>query len=108
MGKSWSETVKAWWTLDEAAGKASADNPYSPLTEAQRQDTLPLLTLAFGWGFLITGLLTSDQFYFPVVIRAPTYAWGALVVLAAGLASALVVRRRIDRLDMVAALKTRE
>ena len=29
-------------------------------------------------------------------------------VLAAGVASALVVRRRIDRLDMVAALKTRE
>jgi hypothetical protein len=29
-------------------------------------------------------------------------------VLAAGGASALVVRRRIDTLDMVAALKTRE
>jgi putative ABC transport system permease protein len=29
-------------------------------------------------------------------------------VLASGAASALVVRRRIDKLDMVAALKTRE
>jgi putative ABC transport system permease protein len=29
-------------------------------------------------------------------------------VVGAGMASALVVRRRIDRLDMVAALKTRE
>jgi hypothetical protein len=29
-------------------------------------------------------------------------------VLLAALASALVVRRRIDRLDLVAALKTRE
>jgi len=31
-----------------------------------------------------------------------------LCVLAAGAASALVVRRHIDRLDMVSALKTRD
>jgi putative ABC transport system permease protein len=57
---------------------------------------------------LVVDLLKSDQFSFPVVIRASTYAWAALVVLAAAVASALVVRRRIDQLDMVAALKTRE
>ncbi|HET9975947.1 MAG TPA: ABC transporter permease [Burkholderiaceae bacterium] len=57
---------------------------------------------------LVVGLLASDQFSFPVVIRPPTYAWAALAVLASGAASALVVRRRIDKLDMVAALKTRE
>jgi putative ABC transport system permease protein len=42
------------------------------------------------------------------VIRPRTYAWAALCVVGAGAASALVVRRRIDRLDMVASLKTRE
>ena len=57
---------------------------------------------------LIGGLLASDQFLFPMVIRPRTYALAALVVLLAATASALVVRRRIDRLDMVAALKTRE
>jgi putative ABC transport system permease protein len=57
---------------------------------------------------LITGVLKSDQFFFPVVILPHTYAWAAICVVSAGLASALVVRRRIDRLDMVAALKTRE
>ena len=57
---------------------------------------------------VIVQLLASDQFLFPVVIRARTYAWAAIAVVAAGAASALVVRRRIDRLDMVAALKTRE
>ncbi len=57
---------------------------------------------------IISTALKSDQFHFPVVIRARTYAWAALCVLAAGAASALVVRRRIDRLDMVGALKTRE
>ncbi|MBL8325279.1 MAG: ABC transporter permease [Rubrivivax sp.] len=70
---------------------------------------LPLgMALGLGLVHLISGLLASDQFFFPVVIRAPTYAWAAIAVLAAGTASALVVRRRIDRLDMVAALKTRE
>lgn len=56
----------------------------------------------------IATLLQSDQFLFPVVIRARTYALAALAVLAAALASALIVRRRIDRVDMVSALKTRE
>jgi putative ABC transport system permease protein len=56
----------------------------------------------------LVGALKTDQFHFPVVILPRTYAWAALCVLGAGVASALVVRRRIDRLDMVAALKTRE
>jgi putative ABC transport system permease protein len=32
-----------------------------------------------------------------VVIQPRTYAWAAMCVVAAGVASALVVRRRIDR-----------
>lgn len=68
------------------------------------------LGMLLGWGLvhLLAELLKSDQFQFPVVIQARTYAWAAICVVAAGLASALVVRRRIDRLDMVSALKTRE
>jgi putative ABC transport system permease protein len=70
---------------------------------------LPLgMALGYGLVQLVAGLLKSDQFFFPVVIRPPTYAWAGIAVLASGVASALVVRRRIDRLDMVAALKTRE
>jgi putative ABC transport system permease protein len=70
---------------------------------------LPLgMLLGEALAHLIAELLKSDQFLFPVVIRARTHAWAALCVLAAGAASALVVRRRIDRLDMVAALKTRD
>jgi len=68
------------------------------------------LGMALGWGLIhaITELLRSDQFLFPVVIQPRTYAWAALAVVAAGVASALVVRRRIDRLDLVSVLKTRE
>ncbi len=70
---------------------------------------LPLgMALGFGLVNLISALLASDQFYFPVVILPRTYAWAAVCVLAAGVVSALIVRRRIDRLDMVAVLKTRE
>lgn len=70
---------------------------------------LPLgMLLGYGLVQLISELLKSDQFYFPVIVRPRTYAGAALCVLVAGLASALVVRRNIDHLDMVAALKTRE
>ncbi len=68
------------------------------------------LGMLLGWSLThgVVQLMRSDQFLFPVVIRPRTYAVAALCVVAAGVASALVVRRRIDSLDMVAALKTRE
>jgi putative ABC transport system permease protein len=64
----------------------------------------------FGYGLALTivNAIQSDEFYFPLVIEARTYAYSALSVIAAGLVSALIVRRRIDRLDLVAVLKTRE
>ena len=39
--------------------KRVADNPLTPLTSDQRRDAIPLLTMAFGWGFLITGLIVG-------------------------------------------------
>ncbi len=70
---------------------------------------LPLgMVLGYGLVNLVSRLVSSDQFFFPVVIQPATYAWAAMAVLIAGIASALIVRRRIDQLDMVAALKTRE
>jgi putative ABC transport system permease protein len=68
------------------------------------------LGMAAGWLMVhgLVGALKSDQFFFPVVIRPRTFAIAGLAVVAAGVASALVVRRRIDRLDMVGALKTRQ
>lgn len=66
--------------------------------------------MLLGWGLihLVARLLASDQFLFPVVVSPRTYAWSCLAVVVAGAASALVVRRHVDRLDMVAALKTRD
>lgn len=51
------EKLKHWWAWDPEYEKSSADNPLTPLTDGQRRDSGPLLTLAFGWGFLVTGLI---------------------------------------------------
>ena len=63
-----------------------------------------------GWGLatLMMQLMSSDSIDFPVVIEPSTYASAALIVLAAGVASALLVRRKIDQLDLVSVLKVRE
>lgn len=53
--------LKAWWTLDREAEAQSDDNPFEPVRPEQRQEALPMLALAFGWGFLITGLITGGQ-----------------------------------------------
>jgi putative ABC transport system permease protein len=52
--------------------------------------------------------MSSDNIDFPVIIAPPTYACAVLIVLAAGAVSALLVRRKIDQLDLVAVLKVRE
>jgi putative ABC transport system permease protein len=44
----------------------------------------------------------------PFTISTATYAKASLVVLGATAVSALIVRRRVDRLDLVAVLKTRD
>jgi putative ABC transport system permease protein len=70
---------------------------------------LPVGALA-GWALahLLMLLMSHENMEFPVIIEPSTYASAALIVLAAGVASALLVRRQIDRLDLVAVLKVRE
>lgn len=70
---------------------------------------LPLGVLA-GWGLahLLMALMSSDAIDFPVVIEPATYASAVLIVMAAGVVSALLVRRKVDRLDLVSVLKVRE
>lgn len=53
------ERLKHWWQLDAAEANDSADSPHAPLKPDQRRGAAPLLTLAFGWGFLITGLIVG-------------------------------------------------
>ena len=65
-----------------------------------------LLGYGLSWGILQA--ITPETFRIPLIIAPHTYAWATLVVLVAGLVSALIVRRQIDRLDLVGVLKVRE
>lgn len=51
---------------------------------------------------------SSDMFTLPFYISRWTYGFSGLVVFTASVASALLVRRRVNRLDLVAVMKTRE
>jgi putative ABC transport system permease protein len=64
--------------------------------------------LGYGIAFGMVKGFSSELFSMPFVVTPGVYAQASLVVAAAALFSALVVRRRIDRLDMIAVLKTRE
>jgi putative ABC transport system permease protein len=76
-----------------------------------------LLTVAgIPAGFLISRGMTayiaarmkSDLFRVPMVMDPSSYGFAAAVVILSAILSGLLVRRRLDRLDLVAVLKTRE
>ncbi len=71
---------------------------------------IPVGMVLGTWGAKALLELQADpeQFRMPMLISPRTYAFSAVVVLAAAVLSALLVRRRIDALDLVGVLKTRE
>jgi putative ABC transport system permease protein len=70
---------------------------------------IPLGFLAGFWlSALLLALMPLDVIAFPLVISPRTYLQAGAVVAAAGVVSALIVRNRIDNLDLVGVLKTRE
>lgn len=58
--------------------------------------------------WLLTMGLDTDLYRIPLIIDSSTYGVAVLVVVAAAAMSGLLVRRRLDRLDLVEVLKTRE
>jgi len=70
---------------------------------------LPLgAVLGYGLAWLMVASFDTELFRIPLVINTATYGYAALVVVLAAIVSGLLVRRRIDHLDLVAVLKTRE
>lgn len=75
-----------------------------------------LTLLAIPCGLLIGRILSwymiqeipKEIFRVPLIIEYSTYAISATVVIIASLLSGLVVRTRLDHLDLIAVLKTRE
>ncbi|MCC6929620.1 MAG: ABC transporter permease [Gemmatimonadaceae bacterium] len=82
------------------------------LTGEQGALTVASFPVAFAVAYLLTWLIAvrfeSALFRIPVVARPATYLFGAGVIAMAAALSAVAVRRRVDRLDLVAVLKTRE
>jgi len=78
------------------------------------QALLTLLALPLGFWIgrrlceMIAGAYQWELFRMPVVFTARSHVFAVIVILGAALVSALIVRRRLDRLDLVAVLKTRE
>lgn len=71
--------------------------------------SLPLGLLIGKWmavGVMLT--VDADQYRIPAVIAPETYAFAAVVTVVVGALSALLVRRKLDHLDLVAVLKERE
>ena len=60
------------------------------------------------WAQLFMSSVDQEMFRWAVVVNPSTYAFAAAVALLASAASALLVRRGLDRLDLIGVLKTRE
>ncbi len=63
-----------------------------------------------GWllAWLLVSMMNSENFTIPLNILPRTYVWAVSVMLATGAVSAVAVRRRLGRLDLIEVLKTRE
>ena len=64
--------------------------------------------LGYGLGAIILTAFKTELYRIPMAIQPSTLGKAVLIILAATLASAFLVRRRLDHLDLIAVLKTRE
>jgi putative ABC transport system permease protein len=64
--------------------------------------------IGYALAWLMVSSLQTDTFRIPYVITAQTFLAAAAVTVAAAALSALAVRRRLDSMDLISVLKTRE
>jgi putative ABC transport system permease protein len=65
-----------------------------------------LLGYLLGQGIMLG--FNNEVYRLSFTVSAATVAWACLTVIVAALLSGFLVRRRLDRLDLIAVLKTRE
>jgi putative ABC transport system permease protein len=74
--------------------------------------TAMAIPIGMVMGYIFAGLLVAafntELYRFPLVVSPRTFGYAASAVLVAATLSGLAVRRRLDHLDLVAVLKTRE
>jgi putative ABC transport system permease protein len=70
---------------------------------------LPLgCVLGYALGALILRAFKTELYRIPMAIQLETLGLAVLIILSATVFSAFLVRRRLDHLDLIAVLKTRE
>lgn len=70
---------------------------------------IPLgLVLGTWWARLLAATIDPEAIRLPMYIAPSTYATAAVIALVSGLASALLVRRKLDHLDLIGVLKSSE
>ena len=74
--------------------------------------TLLAIPAGFALGYALCAYLimnlATDIYRIPLVVSSSTYAFSATVVLASMALSAIISKRKLDRLDLVAVLKSKE
>jgi putative ABC transport system permease protein len=74
---------------------------------------LLLIAIPIGWvaGYILAGAVAAgmetELYRVPLIVDRDTYAKAALVAIVSTLASAVIMRWRIARMDLIAVLKTR-
>ncbi len=72
-------------------------------------EALPVgAVLGYGLSSAIVQTVQSEVYRFPLFITRQAVAWSFLGVVGAAIVSALLVRRKLDTLDLIAVLKIRE
>jgi putative ABC transport system permease protein len=74
--------------------------------------TLAALPIGGLFGYSLTAAIVrsvdSEVYRFPLYVSRAAVAWSFLGIIAAALVSGMLVRRQLDKLDLVAVLKIRE
>jgi putative ABC transport system permease protein len=78
------------------------------------QGLITLLAIPLGWAIgyalaaaVVAGLQT-ETFRIPFVVSPQTFVWAAAGTLASAVLSGWLVGRRLERMDLIEVLKTRE
>lgn len=64
--------------------------------------------IGYIFGKITLDALETDMYSFPIIMGSGTFAFAATIVIIAALLSALLMRNRLNKLDMIGVLKTRE
>jgi putative ABC transport system permease protein len=74
--------------------------------------TVLAIPIGFAMGFGLAASLVanydSELYRLPLVISRGTFAFAVMVIIVAAVISGLLIRRQLNRLDLIAVLKTRE